>query len=419
MKKMLSSIWLIIKKYKWTWLGSISLSFLLSCLYYLSENLTTNFFDVSYDVDTVHTSNGVETISDRKTILDFLTAANRTNNYKFIFLDLHFKEGQHKLQDDSIVRLINEMNRDSKRVMIVKPSIIETGIITDSIFESCFSAPNGFRPSFINSNFTRYSYIQSGVPSAAIQIFNANVESPINPQLFHLPIINCDLFKDENYFFVNSPIVNIPSEFQVTEKRNLKIYLQKNSRTNDTKIANDLRGKYVFVGAFELDRRNTYSGERSGSHLTYLALKELQNRCQNVNSNLYMKLMLIYAFLLMIIFHHSPYQIVKSIITAIIHIIKIIIVALWEAFHQKYLVQFDISNYKTLKAFVFTEALLKRIPRLSISVVAILIANIGFYSIIFMGLAIYIHSSYGIIYNIQIPVLFYTVIESLKPRKES
>ena len=363
------------------------------------------FFDVSYNADTVRTFKGVETITDRSSISHFLEAANRTNSYKFIFLDLHFKEGHHKIQDDSIVNLLNSMNSNSNKVLIVQPSV-ESGIITDAKFKSCFSAPNGYNPSFINSNFTRYSFMQNGQQSVALKMYNAIREDSISPILCGtFPMLNITSYTWKDKQFINCPIIKIPSKMNVTIKRNIEEYLEEN---NDSEIALDLKDKIVFVGALELDKHNTYSGKLSGSHITYLALKELFNRRYVKPKYVSFSMFVLYSFLL---FFSLPSILVKKIKGMRNFMLKQSDKIKVSSLSKMSWLTKNRQITMTVRNAVFAVfALFKLI----ISLLYVLTLYFGVYFFIFMIVAYFLSYKSGIIYNIYIPLAFFTIVESLK-----
>lgn len=231
------------------------------------------FINVSYDRQVVEYeySNGncvghID-ITNRDTLLKFLKIAERTNKYKYIFLDIRFENGINTPSDSALFAQISKM-RD---ISYSRHSDI---LSKDSIsFEK--SAINDYY-STILSSFTRYQFLQDDEESIPLRIYKSITKG--NPTIKrHGLFYTCN-----GKLCQNSPFMRIPEDFykghEVDGNQNyydlgpmlLEVY-------DDEDWSIETKNKILVVGDFVNDLHDTYCGMQPGSYLVYLAYKELES----------------------------------------------------------------------------------------------------------------------------------------------
>lgn len=226
------------------------------------------FINVGYDKDTCsieidELDKGVATITNRKTLIDFLNVA-KESEYKLIFLDIRFEKGYNTVWDDSLFHMIKSM----KNVYCSHHSDIQ-------IADSCLlpkAIINDYFTTITSTNFTRYQFMQDGkksVPLVIDSVLNGNTFDKFGPFYFR----NGKLCQ-------NSPYTPILSNFkigfvneEIPDCYDLGPFLL----TIDKKyIKDNLKNKIVVVGDFTNDKHDTYTGLQPGSYLIYLAYKYIE-----------------------------------------------------------------------------------------------------------------------------------------------
>lgn len=233
------------------------------------------FINVSYDRQVVDYNysngnlHGTIDITNRKTLLDFLKIAERTNTYKYIFFDIRFEKGINTKVDSELFAQIKKM-RD---ISFSHHSDLEDN---DKAIASK-AAVNDYFTTITSTNFTRYQFLQNGLQSAPLRIYTAT--DTINNK----PIVKWGPFYFCGYkLCYNSPFMRIPEDFwkdhEVDGHQNyfdLGPLLMTTYEDEDWRI--EMKDKIVIVGDFVNDLHDTYAGMQPGSYLVYLAYKELCN----------------------------------------------------------------------------------------------------------------------------------------------
>lgn len=260
----------------WDRLENVSkLEYLLRNIVPLHDDREDAFFiNVSYDrqlVDYTY-SEGMLTgkidITNRQTLLEFLKAAERTNTYKYIFLDIRFEKGMETETDLSLFAQIRKM-RDISFSIHSDIEILDSALIPKTGINDYFTT-------IISTNFTRYQFLQNGHESVPLRIYKAT-----NPE--HKTITQWGpLFFCGNNLCQNSPFMNIPVSFyEGHDEEGHQCYFDLGpyllDEFNDKDWSVNMKDKIVIVGDFVNDLHDTYTGLQPGSYLVYLAYKELVN----------------------------------------------------------------------------------------------------------------------------------------------
>lgn len=231
------------------------------------------FINVSYDRDVVEytysngTLKGTIDITNRKKLYEFLKIMEKTNVYKYLYLDIRFEKGIESPYDSALFTQIAKM-RD---ISYASHSDLEKN---DKAIPQKASV-NDYFTTITSTNFTRYQFLQNGYISAPLRIF-LSVDSVNNK-----PIINYGpFFFSGGKLCQNSPFMRIPEDF--FKNHNYKgqqnyydlgpVLLEMNEEED---WIFDTKDKIVIVGDFVNDLHDTYSGLQPGSYLVYLAYKEL------------------------------------------------------------------------------------------------------------------------------------------------
>ena len=248
------------------------------------------FINVSYDrqvVDYKYSNGNLQgtiDITNRETLLRFLEIAERTNTYKYIFLDIRFEKGIETDRDSALFAQIQKM-RD------ISYSSHSDLTENDKAIPSK-AAINDYFTTITSTNFTRYQYLQDGKESAPLRIYTA-IDSLNNKSIKKWG----PFFFSDGKLCQNSPFMGIPEDFWIGHDENghqnyfdLGPLLLTTYEDEDWEI--EMKDKIVFVGNFVDDLHDTYAGLQPGSYLIYLAYKELCNGKQFIPT-LFISLMFI------------------------------------------------------------------------------------------------------------------------------
>lgn len=238
------------------------------------------FVNVGYDKQLIEvkTNSGIgnRVITNRKTLLDFLTIAERAD-YKYIFLDIRFEKGDSTEWDKALYSKIAGMknivfahhyNDDDKEKNDVK--------IADSILLSK-SAYNDYYTTLFSSNFTRYQYLQDGRPSVALRMYQ-EIDGKTIEHIGLLYYSDGTLCENCPYIPIKGGINPAIGDGTAADYLDLGPFLMaqlKDSILSEDTLIEDMKGKIVVVGDFEEDKHDTYMGKLPGPYLTYIAYKYL------------------------------------------------------------------------------------------------------------------------------------------------
>lgn len=219
---------------------------------------------------------GNDVITDRKTLLEFLELAKKSD-YKFLFLDVRFEKGYETPYDSALFSLIKEMPR-----LVIATHRGNGGyeIIDSSLLDK--SAYADYRGS-IFSGFTRYEFLQDGGRSVALQMYYDIDEMDITKRCCSyrttgcIPCYNLKYIPLPHYLFKGKS-KNEEDTNYVEEIRYLcagSMILNRDLLPEEEVIKNLLDKKIVVVGDFDNDLHGTYVGEIPGPVLSLAAYKYL------------------------------------------------------------------------------------------------------------------------------------------------
>ena len=278
-------------------------------VYFLDVGYDKQVADCTLDDGTI----GTVAVTDRKKLLQFLKAAELSNTYDYIFLDIRFPDGITTPDDDALFHQINKM-RDigySKHIEFQS---------TDSL-ENKKAAINDFYTTVIATNITRYQFIQNGQESAPVMIYRAVNDIDPNKEL----ISRFGPF----YFFNgslchNSPFLIIKSRFQqlyVGKGRDNYAHLGAQWLTplpdkivtitgdsvqlTEKNVGIAIKNKIVMIGDYVNDIHDTYCGPQPGPYLIYLAYLQLVNGKLNVSWPFIAITVIIYFLIMLFIMNNK------------------------------------------------------------------------------------------------------------------
>ena len=238
---------------------------------------------------------GNDVITDRKTLLEFLELAKKSD-YKFLFLDVRFEKGYETPYDSALFSLIKEMPR-----LVIATHRGDGGyeIIDSSLLDK--SAYADYRGS-IFSGFTRYEFLQDGSRSVALQMYHDIDEMDITKRCCAyrttggIPCYNLKYIPLPHYLFKGNSIMEEDTDFP-EEIRYLyagSMILNRDFLPEEDVIKNLFDKKIVVVGDFDNDLHSTYVGEIPGPVLSLAAYKYLHAGLHKVSCWYVLFLFLLY-----------------------------------------------------------------------------------------------------------------------------
>lgn len=272
----------------------------------VDEKQDAVFVNVAYDKQLIerHDDYGMTVgnvdITDRAKLRSFLETLQRTDGYKYVFLDVRFEKGFDSPEDSALFSLIKNM----RNIVVATHSDIE--LIDTSL--SSKSAINDYPSTIIESNFTRYEYLKNDQETVSLFAYREMTGNSIDRHFCFYTSEHKLCYKS---LFINAPIENW-SEFnenQIKMYYNLGNDLLENY--SDQEIASLTKGKYVVIGDMVEDMHDTYSGSKPGSVITYYAFIALMNGEHFVSYGLQFILGLLYFAISMSLF--EPDSIIERI----------------------------------------------------------------------------------------------------------
>ena len=255
----------------------------------IEENKDVVFVNVAYDKQLIdrHDNYGMSVgnvdITDRRKIYAFLEILQRTDVYKYIFMDVRFEKGFDSPEDSVLFYQIKKM----RNIVVANHSDIE--ILDSTILEKL--ALNDYYATITGTNFTRYEYLKDGQTTIPLFAYNELTGNSFNRHFLFYTCNNRLCYKS---LFINSPIEDW-SEFN---EQQTKMYYNLGSdlleNYSDKDIALLTKGKYVVIGDMVEDIHDTYSGVKPGSVITYYAFTALMNGEHFVRYGLLVFLGLVY-----------------------------------------------------------------------------------------------------------------------------
>jgi len=258
------------------------------------ERKDAYFINVGYDkqvadVMVTATDTGKVAITNRETLLRFLTIAEKAE-YKYLFLDIRFEKDIKTEWDNQLFDKIRQMKNISYSCHADDDSSIDNNVFLYDVHGNPKYAYNDYKITLFNTNFTRYQYIQNGRTSIALKMYEdiKGKKMAQNGIFFFndgVPCKNCPFIpiKGEmrqhvgdgsasDYYDLGPFLLSLPEEF----------------------LINDMKDKIVVVGDFLNDVHDTYMGTQPGPFLTYLAYKYLAEGKNKISIPLFIIITLIF-----------------------------------------------------------------------------------------------------------------------------
>lgn len=240
--------------------------------------------NVSYDKTmTPYQEEGLELgqipITDRRKLLDFLTKARQADNYKYIMMDVILERGIETEFDSALFHTIASMPR------IVIP-VHSDAPLQDSILYAK-AANADYNITHDETNFTRFQFLNDGVPSMPLKMYEAQTGNTIEK---HGPFYTCDGHLCSSAITLKLPIKISGTYLEKGEaatnmRERSYLYLGADVLSVDSivPVAEQIRDKIVVIGDFNNDVHRTYLGFQPGSVICLNAYYALQRGEHRVN----------------------------------------------------------------------------------------------------------------------------------------
>lgn len=239
---------------------------------------------------------GEYAVTNRQKLLDFLTAAQRADNYKYIMLDVIFEKGISSPQDSALFSLIASMKR------IVIPAHQDMPL-EDSVLY-CKAANADYTITWEETNFARFQYIHDGMPSMPLRMYQ---------EIYGDSISKCGfLFFSRGWLCRNGITLKMPvrlsadTEEEGYMKKINVLYLGSDVLAMDSiaPISEEIKDKIVIIGSFNEDVHDTYAGLMPGSIICLNAYYALVHG-EHVLLGRYGGVLVFYIFMLLLYFFIS------------------------------------------------------------------------------------------------------------------
>lgn len=252
------------------------------------------FINVSYDKELIPVLGegpgeviGSSVITDRRKLYKFLYLLNKSQEYKYLLLDIIFDKDDITEHDDSLFSLLGRMNKlvfvDHDSIQIEHPELKKKAGLAE--YYSTITA----------TNFARYEYINNDKRYLPLKVFE-----DLNPdkKVSRYGWGRFSLYFTQGYLCQNSCFLSFDSshfdEYTAIENRFGKNIKKKNyynlgsefiNLIDDSiyteevmieSIARLTNGKYVIIGNMKEDMHDTYMGPKPGCLILYRALQTLE-----------------------------------------------------------------------------------------------------------------------------------------------
>ena len=283
---------------KYAWMEWIKDKCNLSKVYDKSNDAL--FVNVTYDkqliehYDEYGMSVGNVDITDRSKLKSFLEVLQRTDAYKYIFLDVRFEEGYASREDSSLFSTIKEM----RNIVVASHSdiqLLDSTLVTKAGLSDYYST-------ITETNFKRYVYTKNNQNSVPLFAYHELTGYNINS---HFLFYTCNHKLCYNSLFITFPIKSW-SEFNEQQTKNY--YNLGNDlldNYSDNEMAQLTKGKYIVIGDMIEDMHDTYSGMKPGSVITYYAFIALMSGDHYVKYGLLLFLGIVYFLISLSLFENN------------------------------------------------------------------------------------------------------------------
>lgn len=244
----------------------------------VDEDLENTFFiNVSYDKqltehrDTIGEPLGITDVTDRTKLLDLLRLAQETNTYKYLILDVRFEEGNYQESDDTLFQQIQGMDR----IVVATHKDIKT----PTSFPKAKSALADYYSTITATNFERYEYAHSGMPSVPLYAYK---ELTGNNMTQTACFTTCDGKLCQKSVFLKFPSVHFD---KVMANGDQRYYEMGHEILTDLRedFADMAENKVIVIGNFVEDLHDTYIGMKPGPYILYKAFRALEKGEHYVN----------------------------------------------------------------------------------------------------------------------------------------
>lgn len=215
---------------------------------------------------------GTLAVTDREKLLGFLERIDSIGGYKYLFLDVEFRDRIKTPFDSALFSKIKSMDR----IVIARHS--DTPIADSTLLDK--AAISDYYSTIISTNFTRYQFLQSSGESAALHIHNALGGDSIEKHWGGLWYTKGNEGLCYNCQFVTN-FERFDSQLDNNQNNRWWNLTEDLKWEDDESLKEEFAGKYVFVGDMIGDKHDTYLGKVPGMVISYRALQ-----CLNQNQNL-------------------------------------------------------------------------------------------------------------------------------------
>ena len=258
------------------------------------------FVNVAYDKQLIERHDGYGMtvgnvdITDRSKLKSFLEVLQRTDAYKYIFLDVRFEKGFDSPEDSSLFSLIKTL----RNIVVATHSDVE---LIDSALSSK-TAINDYSATIVETNFMRYEYLKNQKPSMALYAYQGVTGNTIDK---HFCFYTCNHRLCYKSLFVKMPIDDWSEFDDLQTKMYYNLGNDLLESYSDKDIAELTKGKYIVIGDMVEDMHDTYSGIKPGSVITFYAFEALLNGEHFVRYGLICFLAILYFVISLSLFEHD------------------------------------------------------------------------------------------------------------------
>ena len=239
-------------------------------------------------------------ITNRQVLYDFLILLSKTADYKYIMIDVFFKEGISSPIDSAFFTLINKMDR------IVIPKHRDAMLAGDSLLDgkSCFS---DYTTTLFGNDFNKYELLDGEEKSIALTMY----EKTTGNKIFNLGPFYFDGLRLCNRTIFPKQVILISTPYDQNGEKNY-YHLSTDLLQDPEGTLELIKGKYIFMGDMELDDiHDTVQGNLPGVVITANIFLALMNGKHKMPLIVILVLFVVYFLFSYSIFsHHSISEVI-------------------------------------------------------------------------------------------------------------
>ena len=216
---------------------------------------------------------GKAVITDREKLLKLLTIAKKADNYRYIFLDVHFDESLDTPFDSALFHTIVSMDR------IVIPSHKKARLKDSILLDKAANAD--FTTTWKVLTFSRYQFLRDEELSVALKMYIDRKHLGGKGIEEHLGGL---WYTDEGRLCQNAATLLLPvavygslDDQEGQERERNYIYLGADLLEEDYSVEEQIEDKILVIGDFKNDVHLTYQGSQPGSAICVNAYIALMN----------------------------------------------------------------------------------------------------------------------------------------------